>query len=68
MSFTVLKNDIFFIRLKSSDVKKGNHVAVLSLVSTILGTKLKVKIRATTLTKIAFPQINCNLKETLRPL
>jgi len=27
----------------------------LSLVSTFLGTKLKVKTRATTLTKIAFP-------------
>jgi len=37
----------------------------LIFVSTILGTKLKVKTRATTLTKIAFPQINCNLKETL---
>jgi len=37
----------------------------LSLVSTFLGTKLKVKTRATTLTKIAFPQINRNLKESL---
>jgi len=53
------------MRLKSSDQKKGNHVVVLSLVSTILDTKLKVKTRATTLTKVAFPQINCNLKETL---
>jgi len=28
MSITVLKNDIFFIRLKSSDYKKGNYVVV----------------------------------------
>ena len=28
MSFTVLKDDIFFIRLKPSDQKKGNCVLV----------------------------------------
>ena len=28
MSFTVLKDDVFFIRLKSSDLKKGNYVVV----------------------------------------
>jgi len=38
---------------------------LLSLVSTIRGTKHKVMTPATTLTKIAFPQINCNVKETL---
>jgi len=38
---------------------------LLSLVSTIRGMKLKVKTPATTLTKIAFSQINCNVKETL---
>jgi len=38
---------------------------LLSLISTIRGTKLKVKTPATTLTKIVFAQINCNLKETL---
>jgi len=38
---------------------------LLSLVSTIRGTKLKVKTPATTFTKIVFPQINCNVKETL---
>ena len=65
MSSTVLKGDIFFIRLKSSDQKKWNYVVVSSLVSTIRGTKLKVKTPATTLTKIAFPQTNCNVKETL---
>jgi len=27
-------------------------------------TKLKVKTRATTLTKLTFPHINCNVKET----
>jgi len=38
---------------------------LLILVSTIRGTKLKAKTPATKLTKIAFPQINCNVKETL---
>jgi len=38
---------------------------LLSFVSTIRGTKLKVKTPVTTLTKIAFPQINGNVKETL---
>jgi len=28
MSFTVLKDDIFFIRLKWSDYKTGNYVVV----------------------------------------
>jgi len=37
----------------------------LRSVRTIRGTMLNVKTRATTLTKIAFPQINCNLKEKL---
>jgi len=37
----------------------------LSFVSKIRGTKLKVKTPATTLTKTAFPQIYCNVKETL---
>jgi len=37
---------------------------MLSLVSTIRGTKLKVKTPGTTLTKTAFPQNNCNVKET----
>jgi len=64
MSFIVLQDDIFFIRLKSSDLKKGNYLVALRLFSTIRGTKLKVKTRATMLTKITFPQINCNVKET----
>jgi len=38
---------------------------LLSLVSTIRGTKLKVKTPATMLTKTAFPQINWNVKERL---
>jgi len=38
---------------------------LLSLVSTIRGTKHKVMTPATTLTKIAFPQINCNVKVPL---
>jgi len=64
MSFIVLQDDIFFIRLKSSDLKKGNYLVALRLFSTIRGTKLKVKTHATMLTKITFPQINCNVKET----
>jgi len=64
MSFTVLQDDIFFIRLKSSDQKKGNYLVVLSIFSTIRCTKLKVKTRAATLTKITFPKINCDVKET----
>jgi len=59
MSFTVLQDDIFFIRLKR------NHLVALSLFSTIRGTKLKVKTSATTLAKITFQQINCNVKEAL---
>jgi len=39
-----------------------NYVVVVSLVSTIRSTKLKVKTPAPTLTKIAFPQINYNVK------
>jgi len=38
---------------------------LLSLVSTIRGTKHKVMTPATTLTKIAFPQIICNVEEML---
>ena len=70
MSFEVLQDDIFFIRLKLSDQKKGNYltVVILSLFSTIRGTKLKVNTCATTLTKITFPGINCNVKETQRRL
>jgi len=40
-------------------------LVVLCLFSTIQGTKLKVKIPATMLAKIAFPQISCNVKEML---
>jgi len=39
--------------------RKGKHVVAFSLVSTISAMKLKVKTTATTLAKIAFPQINC---------
>jgi len=54
----------FFIRLNWFDCKKANYAVVFSLVSTIHATKLKPKLTATTFTKIAFPQINCNMKET----
>ena len=61
MSFTVLKDGICFMRLKSSDQKKG-IMQLLSLVSTIRGTKLNVKTPATMLRNTAFPQIYCNVK------
>jgi len=64
MSCTVLQDDIFVIRLKSSAWQRGNYLVVSSLFSTIQGMKLKVKTHATTLTKITFFQTNCNVKET----
>jgi len=63
MSITVLQDDIFH-KTEVVRLEKENCLIVLSLFSTIWGTKLKVKTRATTLTKITFPQINCNVKET----
>jgi len=45
-------------------LQKANYAVVFSLVSTIRATKLKLKLAATTFTKIASPQINCNMKET----
>jgi len=39
------------------------ELVVLCLFSTIQGINLEVKTPATTPTKIAFPQINCNVKE-----
>jgi len=36
---------------------------LLSLVSKIRGTQLKVKTPATTFTETPFPQMNCNVKE-----
>jgi len=44
---------------------RSSYVVVFSLVGTIRGTKLKVDTPATTLTKIALHQINCNVKEML---
>jgi len=37
---------------------------VFHLVSTIRATTLKLKLTATTFTKMTSPQINCNMKET----
>jgi len=61
---TVLKRKFIFIRLICFDCKKADYVDDFSLVSTIRATKLKLKLTATTFTKIAFPQISCNMKET----
>jgi len=52
----------FFIRLNWFDWKK--RIMQLFLVSIIRATKLKLKLTATTFTKIASPQINSNTKET----
>jgi len=45
-------------------LQKAYYAVVFSLVSTIRATKLALKLTATTFTKIASPQINCNMKET----
>ena len=53
MSFTVFKDDkTKVVRLETREL-----CSCWSLVSTIRGTKLKVKTPATTLTKIAFPKL-----------
>jgi len=52
----------FFHKTKVVKIRKKGIVQLLSLVSTIRGTKLKVKTPATTPTKTASPQINCNVK------
>jgi len=49
-------------------LQKANYAVVFSLVSSIRATKLKLKLTATTFTKIASPQINCNMKETSLPI
>jgi len=54
----------FFHRTKLVRLQKANYAVVFSLVSTIHATKLKLKLTATTVTKVASPQINCNMKET----
>jgi len=53
----------FFHKTKLVRLQKANY-AVFGLVCTIRATKLKVKLTATTFTKIASPQINCNMKQT----
>jgi len=54
----------FFHKTKSVRLQKANYAVVFSLVSTIRATKLKLKLTVTIFTKIASPQINCNMKET----
>ena len=54
----------FSLKTKSVRLQKANYAVVFSLASTIRATKLKLKLTLTTLTKIAFPQINGNMKET----
>jgi len=45
-------------------LQKANYAVVFSLVRAICATKLKLKLTATTFTKIASPEINCYMKET----
>jgi len=54
----------FFHTTKLVRLQKANYAVDFSLVSTIRATKLKRKFTATTFTKIASLQINCNMKET----
>jgi len=54
----------FFHKTKLVRLQKANYAVVFSLVSAIRATKLKLKLTLTTFTKIASPQINCNMKET----
>ena len=55
---------IFFQKTELVRLQKANYAVVFNLVSTSRATKLKLKLTATTFTKIASPQINCNMKET----
>jgi len=45
----------FFHKTKLVRLQKANYAVVFSLVSTIRATKLKLKLTATTFTKIASP-------------
>ena len=54
----------FFHKTILVRLQKANYAVVFSLVSAIRATELKLKLTATTFTKIASPQINCNMKET----
>jgi len=53
-----------FHKTKLVRLQKANYAVVFSLASTSRTTKLKLKLTATTFTKIAPPQTNCNMKET----
>jgi len=58
----------FFHKTKLVRFQKASYAGVFSLGSTFRATKLKLKLTATTFTKIASLQINCNMKEmSLRP-
>jgi len=54
----------FFHKTKLVRLQKATYAVVFSLVSTTRATKLELKLTATTFTKTASPQINCNMKET----
>jgi len=62
--FNDSQTQYIFHKTKLVRLQKANYAIVFSLVSTIRATKLKLKLTATTFTKIAFPQINDNMKET----
>ena len=61
---TVLKQRYFFHKTKLVRLQKVNYAVVFGLVSSIRATELKLKLIVTTFTKIASPQINCNMKKT----
>ena len=63
MSFTVLNDDNFFIRQKSSDQKKGNYVIVdFSQHNPKQEAQSEGLCDHTYKNTEAFPQINCNVK------
>ena len=62
--FNDSQTQYIFHKTKLVRLQKANYAIVFSLVSTIRATKLKLKLTATTFTKIASPQITANMKET----
>ena len=64
MSFTVLKDDIFFTRLKPSDSKKGNYV-VVEFIQHNPRSEAQSEDSCDHAYKNSVSPTNCNVKETL---
>ena len=52
------------VQVPTKNMQKTNYAVVFGLVDTIRAMKLKLKLTATTFTKVSSPQINYNMKET----